>query len=240
MSIELFFLINQMADLSILAAVSRGFGAFRLRRVWLAATVSALYGLLAAARPGWGAPGVQALMLTGVAMVALGRASPVRAAPCAAALAATALVTGACAGRCGIPAGVCVLAAPAVCSATLRSQRLNAACPSADIEVRAGGGTARFRAWVDTGNRLTEPLSGQPVLIVSRGLIDRVLPQAGFRRVAYGSVGGGGTLACFRPDRIYITRAGRRRRAPDAWIAVYPERLPGPAQALAPAVLAVY
>ena len=96
----------------------------------------------------------------------------------------------------------------------------------------------RFTAWVDTGNRLTEPFSGQPVLVASAPLVRRVLPERGFRQVAYGSVGGRGTLHCFRPERIYIFRAGRRRRAPDAWIAVFPDWLPGAARALVPAEIA--
>ena len=240
MSVELLFLINQAADLSIIAAVSRGFGAFRLRRAWLSSVLCALYGVLAAVRPGLAAPGVQLGLLMPAAMLALGRASPARAAPSAAARAAPTLVTGCCAERCGHLAGLCVLAAPTACALTLRSQRMRAACPFAEIEVRNRGATARFAACVDTGNRLTEPFSGQPVLIASQKLLRRVLPEAGFRRVAYGSVGGGGTLRCFRPERIYIDRNGRRLRAPDAWIAVYPERLPGPAQALAPAAFITY
>ena len=76
MSVELLFLINQAADLSIIAAVSRGFGAFRLRRMWFSSTLCALYGVLAAVRPGLAAPGVQLGLLMPAAMLALGRASP--------------------------------------------------------------------------------------------------------------------------------------------------------------------
>jgi 8-oxo-dGTP pyrophosphatase MutT (NUDIX family) len=91
------------------------------------------------------------------------------------------------------------------------------------------------RDYIDTGNRLTEPLSGQPVLIANAHLMRKVMPENGYRQVAYGSVGGAGTLRCFRPEGVYIDVQGRRRRAPDTWVALFPDKLPGPAQALAPA-----
>ena len=58
--------------------------------------------------------------------------------------------------------------------------------------------------------------------------------------MAYGSVGGNGTLRCFRPEAIYLLNGARFRRIPGAWIALYPGRLPDGAQALAPAAFALY
>lgn len=234
-SVEALFLLNGAADFCILAAVSRGFGAFRLRRTALAAALCALYGVLCALMPALGAPMVQALLLPPVAMLTLGRAAPLRAAACALALAAAARVTGACAAQSGRLAAACVLAAPMACGLQIRRQRRMTNARPAEIEVFNNGTAVRFTACVDTGNRLTEPFSGQPVLIASAPLLRRVLPEAGYRQVAYGSLGGGGTLQCFRPERIYISQSGLRRRAPDSWVAVFPHRLPGPVQALAPA-----
>ena len=237
-SVEWFFLINQAADFSILAAVSRGFGAFRLGRVGLAATLCACYAVLTARFPALASTQVQLALLIPVAMLTAGRAAPARAAPCALAIAAAALVAGACAEKWRGPAALWVLTISAACGLWVRGGRRGTASASLDIEVVNRGACVRFPAWLDTGNRLTEPFSGQPVLVASAPLVRRVLPSNGYRLVAYGSLGGSGTLRCFRPERIYISRAGRRRRAPEAWIAVVPRRLPGPAQALAPAEFA--
>lgn len=235
MSVELFFLINGAADFSILSAVSRGFGAFRPGRIALASALCAVYAAAAGAWPPLRMPACQAALLLPLAMLTVGRASLPLALPCAAAIAGAAWVTGACARGAGSLWAACLLAAPVACMAQIRLQRRALSALPAAIEVVNRGAVARFPAWVDTGNRLTEPFSGQPVLIAPAPLLRRVLPPSGYRQVAYGSVGGGGTLKCFRPEKIYIASPGRRRRAPDAWIAVLPHRLPGAAQALAPA-----
>ena len=235
MSIERFFLINGAADFLVLASVARGFGAFRLGRIALAAALCAVYGTLAALFPPFGTPVVQAALLAPATLLTLGRSSPCDAAPCALSIAATGWMTGACAAQAGPLGYLGALAAPMACGLRIRASRRSLAALTARIEVTHRGETARFPAWIDTGNRLTEPLSGQPVLIASAPLVQTVLPEGGYRQVAYGSVGGSGTLSCFRPDRLYILSAGRRRPAPDTWIAVFPGRLPGSAQALAPA-----
>lgn len=235
MSVERFFIINGAADFLVLASVARGFGSFRTGRIALAASLCAAYGVLAALRPSLGAPVIQAALLVPASMLTAGRSSPLDAAPCALSIAAAGWMTGACAAQAGLTGGLGALAAPMVCGLRLCAGRRNPAALTARVEVTHRGETARFPAWIDTGNRLTEPLSGQPVLIASAPLVRAVLPERGYRLVAYGSVGGGGTLKCFRPDRLYIRSAGRRRAAPETWIAVFPGRLPGPAQALAPA-----
>ena len=104
-----------------------------------------------------------------------------------------------------------------------------------------------FPALVDTGNRLREPLSGLPVLVAEEGLLRPLLPPGcdpaalprGFRLVGYGGVGGSGRMPCFRPDRIQALRRGAWRDAPDAWVALYPGKLPGRARALAPGDMAM-
>ena len=103
-----------------------------------------------------------------------------------------------------------------------------------DIRLDVDGRTTRFSALIDTGNRLREPRSGQPVLIAEAGLLRSVLPETGYRVLPFGGVGGSGRMACFRPNEVWIERAGRRTRAPDVWIAIAPESLPGSARALAP------
>lgn len=234
MSIELCFLVNLLADFSLIAATARGLGHLRLHRVGSAAALSALYGTLAQGMPALAGPPVQLILLIPLSMLVTRRTSLRGETLFALSLAVTAIVTGACAVYCGSPI-LAVAGVPAICGMLTGARRRDATALSARIEVVNRGRTSVLHACIDTGNRLTEPLSGQPVLIANESLIRDILPDSGFRAVAFGSVGGAGTLRCFRPDRVYIVCDGSRRRAPDTWIAVFPARLPGPAQALAPA-----
>lgn len=111
------------------------------------------------------------------------------------------------------------------------------------------GASARVTALIDTGNRLHEPLSGLPVLIVEANRVRKLLPAAldpaapehtipgGFRLVAYGALGGRGQMACFLPDELLVSYGDGWMSAPDVWVAVYPAKMPGAAHALAPTVL---
>ncbi len=131
--------------------------------------------------------------------------------------------------------------------ASARKERLN----SWDVLLflRTGEGAVRFRALVDTGNRLKEPLSGLPVMIVEERVLKNALPPdfdaqsyahrppLGWRAAAYGVLGSAGRIACFKPDRLMVRCGERWLRAPDVWVGVYPGRIPGHACALAPAVL---
>ena len=68
-------------------------------------------------------------------------------------------------------------------------------CP---ITIQRGGQESRCTAKVDTGNTLTEPFSGFPVVVVQEEAVQAVVPQqqeqTAFRLVPYGAVGGGGVL----------------------------------------------
>lgn len=119
----------------------------------------------------------------------------------------------------------------------------------AQVRVALDGRQASLKALVDTGNRLHEPISGLPVLIVEERAVRRMLPPSldaarpdrhlppRFRLVAYGALGGSGKMACFRPDELLVCYGEGWLRAPDVWVAVYPGKMPGGAQALAPAVI---
>ena len=102
------------------------------------------------------------------------------------------------------------------------------------------GRSVSFRALIDTGNRLHEPISGASVLIAESALLDH-LPTGSIphRRVSFGGLGGSGALDCFHPDAVLIHRGDSFIRAPDVWIAAYPGRIPGPTRALAPPSFAV-
>ncbi len=112
-----------------------------------------------------------------------------------------------------------------------------------------GGRRVELNAMVDTGNRLQEPISGQPVVIAAEYKIRPVLPEnfaaadaagrlpPGFRLVGYKSLSGSGKMVCFRPDELLVSSGDGWLSAPDVWVAVYPGKLPGNVCALAPPVL---
>ena len=234
MSVELYFFINLLADFSLLAATARALGYLRLGRVGAAAALSALFATAARALPMLAGPPVQLAALVCVALFVTRAASLRDAAGFALYLCVNAIVTGTCAAYCRhVPLAVAI--APHVCALSARARRSRLSALPTRLEIVNRGRRLVLQACIDTGNRLTEPLSGQPVLLAHADLLRGVLPEGGYRRVAYGSVGGAGTLKCFRPDRVYIDARGRRRRAPDTWVAILPNRLPGSIQALAPA-----
>jgi len=113
------------------------------------------------------------------------------------------------------------------------------------VIARKRGQQVHFTALIDTGNRLHEPISGLPVLIVEQKQIERLLPEGfcneaicpGFRRIAFGGMGGNGFLQAFRPDELLVNYSDGWMRAPAIWIGVYPGCMPGDVRALAPALL---
>lgn len=90
------------------------------------------------------------------------------------------------------------------------------------------GKMQEFYLLVDSGNTLRDPLTGRPVLILTRAAATRILPDelqflplllgnsnaaelvrraqktgaAGWQLVSFQSVGGGGLMPCFRPDAV--------------------------------------
>ncbi len=119
----------------------------------------------------------------------------------------------------------------------------------AQVLIRSRGQQVRLTALIDTGNRLHEPISALPVLIVEASRIAKLLPPMidpmrlegalppGFRLVSYGALGGQGRMACFAPDELLVSYGDGWMRAPDVWVAVYPGKMPGGAHALAPSVI---
>lgn len=110
-------------------------------------------------------------------------------------------------------------------------------------------GSREVCALVDTGNRLHEPLSGLPVMVIGsrslRGILDpsclnkpsgRLPP--GFRMIHYGALGGDGSMHCFRPKSVCYRQGKQWIEAPDMWIAIYPDQLPSSIEAVAPPVFA--
>ena len=117
------------------------------------------------------------------------------------------------------------------------------------VRLMRGDRRVELNALIDTGNRLQEPVSGQPVLIAAEYKLKNVLSEnfevalaaerlpPGFRLVGYKSLSGSGKMVCFRPDELLVSTGDGWLSAPDIWVAVYPGKLPGGVSALAPPVL---
>lgn len=91
-----------------------------------------------------------------------------------------------------------------------------------DATISNEGRAVRLRLMSDTGNCLTEPFTGYPVIVVKRSSVTKILPAhfmeyaaadkakstvdapQNFRVIPYSTVGGGGFMTAFRPDNIKI------------------------------------
>lgn len=74
------------------------------------------------------------------------------------------------------------------------------------VEITVGGKTVPFTGFADSGNFLTEPLSGLPVILIPEKAFPE-LPDSRFRIVPVKTVNGEGVLRGFLPDRCLV--AGR-------------------------------
>ena len=243
MCLERYLFLSLLMDFAVLSAASRCLGIFRWTRVALASLIATVYGLLAALRPQpWRTPPIQLALLVILALEIRPRGLRCL----------TSIIPVLCGGMlfCGgfmtllcrsstfpdIPAScVCVVFLNGFMG--IRRQALSTW--TVTLRIMNNGRCTRFAALIDTGNRLTEPFSGQPVLIAEAPLVEAILPTDGWRQVAYGALNGSGTLSCFRADALWIETRHGPRRAADVWIAVMPRPLPGPTRALAPAELSL-
>ena len=90
-----------------------------------------------------------------------------------------------------------------------------------NLVVYKDGKSAILRVMIDTGNMLTDPLSGNPVIIVDRDALSEIVPKdadtgniealssiiGGIRLIPFRSLGcESGILAGFRPDKVYSDR----------------------------------
>lgn len=85
------------------------------------------------------------------------------------------------------------------------------------VRLTVGEAQAEFLCLYDSGNHLVEPFSGLPVLVVEQAVARRLVPvpasvmelPSGWRVIPFESIGGGGVLPAFLPDRCArLTRSG--------------------------------
>lgn len=70
-------------------------------------------------------------------------------------------------------------------------------------------------AFLDSGNRLTEPFSGYPVIIVDKDKID-FKPE---RVIPYNTVGGEGMLEAFKPNKVIVSSGKKSFESDRVYIA---------------------
>lgn len=253
-SVEAYFCVNFLMNALAISAIARSLGRVHWARVFSASGLGAVYAVLAQLKPlrflgHWAlVPCVAAIL----AFIALPFSSTKRYLGGVAALLGGGVFLG------GIQLGLRNLFPPLsfptfILGAVLgtlaltsffSARRRKLVTWEVQVLLSFRGGQARFRALVDTGNRLREPFSGLPVMIVEQALLKDVLPSdwnlsllPGFREVGYGALGGCGKLRCFRPEILLVNYGNGYLRAPDVWIAVYPGALSGSVRALAPPII---
>lgn len=248
-SMEVYFLINLAVDTALLAVVARANECFRLRRILLCGLLAASYAVLVRSLSARLAhPAVQILLLLILGMLLCGDPGALRWGSVSFQLFCGAMMLGGFgalfpgSGRgltAAIGAGLLLI------HLLLRVRRQRFISWEVTVLIALRGRTVHFRALIDTGNRLREPISGLPVLIAESSLLDGLFSdgvradQLSCRRVAFGALNGSGTVRCFHPDTVLIRRGDRLLRAPEVWVAIYPGKIPGVSRALAPPSFAI-
>lgn len=246
-SLEAYFLINLAVDAALIAVIARANGCLKMRRVLLGGLIAAGYAaLVKGVSLRLGHPVLQTLLLILLSMVVCGDAEPRRWGSIALELFCAAMMLG------GIGAlamdskrllAMLLGAGLILLNALLSVRESRLASWEVTVCLTLRGKSVSFRALIDTGNRLREPISGLPVLIAESSLLgdltNSAIMETVCRRVAFGALGGGGTVKCFHPDLVLIRRGEQLVRAPEVWVAIYPGKIPGASRALAPPSFAV-
>lgn len=97
------------------------------------------------------------------------------------------------------------------------------------VSVTHEGRTVRVPCLYDSGNHLTEPFSGCPVLVMERGAVAPLLPLPnsveelppdGWRVIPYDTLGGSGLLPAFVPQRVTVHTKTGDALLPRCYVAV--------------------
>lgn len=99
-----------------------------------------------------------------------------------------------------------------------------------DVMLRGTTETLRIHALIDSGNTLTEPISGAPVSVLDARIFRRLWPEGlpVFRAIPYHSVGKkSGILRGYLVPEMTIVQQGVERERRDVYLAVSGEELAG-------------
>lgn len=245
MSVERFLLINFAANLLLLAVSVRAVGQVSPVRVTVCALLGAVYAL-AAYTPGcsW----LRHPLCAGACLIlmSLGACPPgslkkraracVSLAVCAATTGGVQLALG------NRPNALLFLGSALLYMLFAGSRRRLREERSVRLRLSLGRNRIELNALVDTGNRLHEPLSGLPVLIVERSFLEKALGretledlQRQARPVSFRSLNSSGEMPCLRARRLQIVeREGVFRPAGDVCVALCEHTLCGEHPAIAP------
>ncbi len=127
-----------------------------------------------------------------------------------------------------------IAAAGAKTAASLIKRRYSPGNACMNVEVGLDGAVTGFTAFVDTGNRLEDPMTGEPVLVAEYDAVRGIIPQEVREAVATGNLvavaqvpgssfasrirvlpfstlgEAGGLMIGFRPDSVVLEYEGRR------------------------------
>ncbi|MBR2320157.1 MAG: sigma-E processing peptidase SpoIIGA [Clostridia bacterium] len=96
------------------------------------------------------------------------------------------------------------------------------------VRIAYAGRSVTFSCLYDSGNHLTEPFSGKPVLVVERQVAEALLTYipavsdlpAGWRLVPYNTLGGNGLLPAFQSADVTAFIQGSEHPLPACYVAV--------------------
>ena len=238
-SAEAFFLVNCAMNFAVLAAAARGMLFVRWARLLTASALGAAFALASErlGLPGWAdAPAVLGALAVAFPLERRGAPGVIVRALTAAVV--TGRVAGAASRAFGPAALTLLVGAAAGCACACASFRAFRSFPAyVRLRVSAGGHTRDFPALLDTGNTVTEAMSGLAVLIADRRVLGEIGERPAERYVSYGAVGSTGEIGCVRPERMEYHNGRKWVRAPDMWLGIYPGVLRGGTHALAPGAL---
>lgn len=92
------------------------------------------------------------------------------------------------------------------------------------------GKTYNLRAFLDTGNNLTDPFSSKPVIIADKSVFGKIIQdddisQSRLRFVLCSTVSGKALLPCFVPDNVHIRGADTEFSTEEVLVALTEEKL---------------
>ena len=248
MSIEEYLLINCLLDGLTVLCAQRATGLVRPARALAATALGTAYALLGRLSGLEALRGRVPALLCGLAMGALsaGRWQ----ARCMLRSGVLCLCAGCTLGGVAVAFGggrigaACALGAGALFCLAGSIRRRSAGRTLCRLRLTVSGRRAVCTALVDSGNGLTEPLLGLPVLIVERDLLSSLLGEAQLgllereaRVAVYATLSGRGEMPCLTGAGVECLCRGRWRTCPPVCLGLYPGTMSGEHRAIAPSAL---
>lgn len=88
------------------------------------------------------------------------------------------------------------------------------------LVIENNGSSVTMFALSDTGNKLREPFSDSPVIVVDESLCRPLVDEKRVRAIPASTVNGGGILMAFKPDKIILKSSKGREVIENAYVAL--------------------